>query len=300
MHKVSDLIADFLKYHKIETVFGIIGSANSHIFDSINSLGYTKVVNVHHEQVAVMAMGAYFRASGKISATIVTAGAGSANAITGIISNWADSIPGIIISGNESSFYIESHKKLRMYGTQGFDIASMVKKVTKYSKCLLKKEDIYSELNKCIQISLEDRKGPVLLDIPFDIQASSVKPKNWKKISISANNNKTDIKFIINEINSAERPLVLGGHGIRLSNSVDLFKKFINNSNLPTTLSWSAIDILDSENKNFYGRFGLYGQRAANLIVQNCDLLIVIGSRLALPQTGYNYEKFVRDGDHIS
>ncbi len=117
----------------------------------------------------------------------------------------------------------------------------------------------------------------------MDIQASSVKPKNWKKIPISANNYKTDIKFIINEINSAERPLVLGGHGIRLSNSVDLFKKFINNSNLPTTLSWSAIDILDSENKNFYGRFGLYGQRAANLIVQNCDLLIVIGSRLALP-----------------
>ena len=107
MVKVSDLVAEFLKENKIETVFGIIGSANSHIFNSINELGYTKIINTHHEQAAVMAMGAHFRASGKVSAAIVTAGAGATNAVTGVVSNWADSIPGFIISGNESSYHIK-------------------------------------------------------------------------------------------------------------------------------------------------------------------------------------------------
>ncbi len=107
--KISDLIAEYLKEAGIKTVFGIIGSANSHIFDSINKLGYTEIVCVHHEQSAVMAMGAYFRTSGKLSAAIVTAGAGASNAITGVLSNWADSIPGIIISGQEQSKFVEKY-----------------------------------------------------------------------------------------------------------------------------------------------------------------------------------------------
>ena len=110
--KVSDEIAKFLKDKDIKHVFGIIGSANSHIFDSINQLGYTEIVCVHHEQAATMAIQAYYRVTGKISAAIVTAGGGSANAITGVISAWADSIPGIIISGQESLRFIQSMEKL--------------------------------------------------------------------------------------------------------------------------------------------------------------------------------------------
>ena len=135
--KVSEIIAEFLKENQIKYAFGIIGSANSYIFDSINKLGYTKIIYVHHEQSAVMAMGAYFRASGKLSVALVTAGGGSSNATTGVVSNWADSIPGIIISGQEQSKYMINHKHLRMYGIQGFDSAEMVKKVTKYSKIIL-------------------------------------------------------------------------------------------------------------------------------------------------------------------
>ena len=179
MVKVSDLIAEFLKEQKIKTVFGIIGSANSHIFDSINTLGYTKIINTHHEQAAVMAVGAYFRASGKISAAIVTAGAGATNAVTGVVSNWADSIPGIIISGNESSYHIEEHSKLRMYGTQGFNITKMVEDVTKYSHCLMDENNIQDELEKCTKISLDDRKGPTWLDIPFNIQSKMVNKRDW-------------------------------------------------------------------------------------------------------------------------
>ena len=299
MVKVSDLVAEFLKEQKIKTVFGIIGSANSHIFDSINTLGYTKIINTHHEQAAVMAVGAHFRASGKMSAAIVTAGAGASNAVTGVVSNWADSIPGIIISGNESSYHIEEHSKLRMYGTQGFNITKMVEDVTKYSHCLMDENNIQDELEKCTKISLDDRKGPTWLDIPFNIQSKMVNKRDW---SIKTKDPISFIdysKFLVNIINSSKRPLILGGNGIRLSNSKDKFKQFINSTNLPTTLTWSGVDLIESNNINFFGRFGLYGQRGANYIVQNCDLLIVLGSRLALPQTGYDWNEFVRNGKII-
>ena len=300
MVKVSDLVAEFLKEKQIEVVFGIIGSANSHIFDSISKLGYTKIINTHHEQAAVMAMGAYYRASGKVSATIVTAGAGASNAVTGIVSNWADSIPGIVISGNEGSQYIKDQEHLRMYGTQGFNIAKMVKDVTKWSHCLLDEHDIQHQLEISYQISNMDRKGPVLLDIPFDIQSKVTTPRPWVPFKPTPNLHlKKGTEYIIEQINKAKKPLILGGNGVRLSDSKDKFNKFINHTKLPTTLTWSGIDLLESNNDNFYGRFGLYGQRASNFIVQNCDLLIVLGSRLALPQTGYDFDQFVREGKII-
>ena len=299
MVKVSDLVAEFLKEKNIKIVFGIIGSANSHIFDSINALGYTKIINTHHEQAAVMAVGAYFRASGKMSAAIVTAGAGASNAITGVVSNWADSIPGIIISGNESSYHIKEHSKLRMYGTQGFNVTKMVEDITKYSHCLMDENTIQDELEKCTKISLEDRKGPTWLDIPFNIQSKMVNKRNWNIETQNPINLIDHSKFLIDALNSSKRPLVLGGNGIRLSDSKDKFNKFINAINIPTTLTWSGIDLIENDNVNFFGRFGLYGQRGANYIVQNCDLLIVLGSRLALPQTGYDWNEFVRNGKII-
>ena len=129
---VSDLIAKFLKDNKIKVAFGIIGSANSYIFDSIQKMGYTKLVYVHHEQAAVMAAGAYYRTNGKLAVALVTAGPGAANAITGVVSNWADSIPTLIISGQEATRYLNDHKELRMLGTQGFEAEKMVKNITKY------------------------------------------------------------------------------------------------------------------------------------------------------------------------
>ena len=219
MVKVSDLIAEYLKELEIETVFGIIGSANSHIFDSINNLGYTKIINTHHEQAAVMAAGAYYRSSGKISAAIVTAGAGSSNAITGVISNWADSTPGVIISGNESSYHIEEHAHLRMYGTQGFNSSKMVKDVTKFSHCLMDENKIQPMLEKCFRESLTDRKGPTWLDIPFNIQSKLVKKQQWTDINLESKSFIDYSNYLVRAINESKRPLILGGNGVRLSGS---------------------------------------------------------------------------------
>ena len=291
--KNSDIIANFLKENEIKIVFGIIGSANSHIFDSINKLNYTQIVNVHHEQAAVMAMGAFFRASGKLSASIVTAGAGSSNAITGVVSNWADSIPGIIFSGNESSYHIEEHANLRMYGTQGFNITKMVQDVTKYSKCIEDNSSIQDELEQAHHHSISGRPGPCWIDIPFNLQVKESEFRPWKKIKSTINND-IEIDELVTLFNQSKRPLLLGGHVIRLSGASEEFELLINELKIPTCLSWSGIDLLSKSNECYYGRFGLYGQRGANFIVQNTDLLIVIGSRLSLPQTGYDFNSFAR------
>lgn len=292
MVKVSDVIADYLKEKGIEVVFGIIGSANSHIFDSINKLGYTKIVNTHHEQAAVLAMGAYYRASGKLSATIVTAGGGATNAVTGVVSNWADSIPGIIISGQENYNYISTQEALRMYGTQGLNITKMVSEVTKKAIAFDDQMNIHDILEDLDKETVSDRPGPVWLDIPMNLQAKIVEKRDWNLYSKPLKH--VFVDDIIDVINKAERPVIIGGNGIRLSGAKDIFRKFVDYARVPVLLSWSGIDLLDDNNEFYFGRFGLYGQRAANFIVQNADTIIVLGSRLALPQVGYDFSQFAR------
>ena len=292
MVKVSDVIADYLKEKGIEVVFGIIGSANSHIFDSINKLGYTKIINTHHEQAAVLAMGAYYRASGRLSATIVTAGGGATNAVTGVVSNWADSIPGIIISGQENYNYVSTQETLRMYGTQGLNITKMVSEVTKKAIAFDDQMDIQTTLETLDHITSVGRPGPVWLDIPMNLQAKMVNKRDWD--FIEPVKIETDIELIIDEINKSKRPVIVGGNGIRLAGAKKQFNQLLDYTKIPTLLTWSGIDLLDNNNPNFFGRFGLYGQRAANFIVQNADLVLVLGSRLALPQVGYDFSQFAR------
>ena len=292
MVKVSDLVADFLKEKQIDTAFGIIGSANSHIFDSINKLGYTKIINTHHEQAAVLAMGAHYRASGKLSAAIVTAGGGATNAVTGVVSNWADSIPGIIISGQENYNYVSTQEALRMYGTQGLNITKMVSEVTKKAIAFDDQMNIQDVLEELDKETTSGRPGPVWLDVPMNLQAKMVDKRDWKltePITVD-----TNVKLIVDEINKSKRPVIVGGNGIRLSGAKKQFNDLLNYLRIPTLLTWSGIDLLEDNNPNFFGRFGLYGQRAANFIVQNADLVIVLGSRLALPQVGYDFSQFAR------
>lgn len=292
MVKVSDVIVDFLLKNNIEVVFGIIGSANSHIYDSINKHPNIKLVPVHHEQVAVMAMGAYYRSSGKMAVALVTAGGGSSNSFTGILSNWADSIPGIIISGQEQSYYIDQYSDMRMYGIQGYDSVDTFSKHTKMS-VRITKENVYQTFNDAFQTTQINRPGPVFLEVPFDVQGQMIEEQPitpYKKSSNPMLSSKT--LDLIDLLNQSKKPVVIGGHGVKLSQSEKLFKQFIEQHNLPTILTWSAVDLLEETHPNNYGRSGVQGQRSANFIVQNCDLLIVMGSRLSLLQTGYSRTDF--------
>lgn len=292
MVKVSDVIAEFLVKNNIEVVFGIIGSANSHIFDSINKHSDIKLISVHHEQAAVMAMGAYYRSTGKLSAALVTAGGGSSNAFTGILSNWADSIPGIIISGQEQSYYIDEYSDMRMYGIQGYDSVSVFSKHTKMS-VRITKDNVYKTFSKAFNVTQSGRPGPVFIEVPFDVQGQLI--EHQKIVPFQQYMYSTlDLHAleIIKLINQSKRPVILGGHGVKLSNSETAFKQFIETHSLPTILTWSAVDLLEESNTNNYGRSGVQGQRSSNFIIQNCDLLIVMGSRLSLLQTGYSRKDF--------
>lgn len=298
MVKVSDIIRDYLLANNIEVVFGIIGSANSYIYDSLSKCEQIKLIPTHHEQAAVMAMGAYYRATGKLSVALVTAGGGSSNAFTGILSNWADSIPGIIIAGQEQTYYIEEYSDMRMYGVQGYDSVKTYADHTKLSTRITQ-ENVHEVMHDAFATTLQSRPGPVYLEVPFDTQSKLVRQAFIATPSIDVISTKPEAEYIALRLSQAKRPLILGGHGVKLSGAEDLFKTFVTSHNLPTVLSWSAVDLLPTNDPNNFGRPGVQGQRAANFIVQNSDLIVVLGSRLSLLQTGYSRQDFAPNAEII-
>ena len=295
MVRLSEIVVDHLEANKIEVVFGIIGSANSFIFDSIQKRGTIKLVSVHHEQAAVMAMGSYYRSTGKMAAALVTAGGGSSNAFTGILSNWADSIPGLIISGQEQSYYVKDYDGMRMYGVQGHDSVKTFSDCTKMS-VRLTAENAHQTLTAAFIETQTNRPGPVFLEVPFDVQGQMVERQEVTTYQREHNYTSPELQSAVNliteQLSQSKRPLVLGGHGIKLAGADNLFRAWIAKYKLPTVLSWSAVDLLEEKDALNFGRPGVQGQRSSNFLVQNCDLLIVIGSRLSLLQTGYSRQDF--------
>lgn len=301
--KVSDLIAEFLKDKKIKHVFGIIGAGNAHIFDSIQTLGYTEIICVHHEQAACMAMQTYYRTSGCLTAALLTTGGGSTNGVTGVVSSWADSIPGIIISGNENSKYIDLHKDVRMWGVQGYDCLHMVEKVTKHTERVLDANDTINILENAFSISTHGRPGPCWIDIPMDIQSSKIDvdtkiENNLKLKNLNILNEvelNLQIKLVLEQLKNSKRPLFWLGNGIRLSGAQPEVETLIDKFQIPAIVSWAGIDLIDSYHPLVFGRAGTYGQRCANFILQNCDFLICIGTRLSISQIGYDINEIARD-----
>jgi len=302
--KVSDYIADFLVEKGIRHVFGIVGAGNAHIFDSIARRGYTEIVCVHHEQAACMAMQTYYRTSGIITAAVLTTGGGSTNATTGVVGAWADSIPGLVISGNENSKYTHDENPLRMWGVQGYDSSGIMSQVTKYAQRVMDPYRIAYELQKAYQICGSGRPGPCWIDVPMNVQSTTVEDGKLERYRAedaapsSQNLQQGDLAAsagqVLELLQSAERPLLWLGHGIRLAGAVDLLEPLLAKTGAPALVSWAAIDMVDSDHPQVYGRAGVYGQRAANFILQNCDFLLCIGTRLAIPQVGYALDEFAR------
>ena len=301
--KTSDVIAETLEQLGITHVFGIIGAGNVHIFESISRRGFTEIICVHHEQAAAMAMQTYYRISGRVAACLATTGAGSTNAVTGVVSAWADSIPGLVIAGNENSRHINPNSQHRMYGVQGYDSVQMVEKVTKYAYRVTNACDVAYEIEKAVTIATTDRPGPVWVEIPMDVQSVFLKPSAYRHydrqrpeivlsdILIS----KTD--SIIKYLRQSQRPVLLLGHGIRLSGSERIILELLDRLGIPALVSWAGIDMVDSDHPRVYGRAGVYGQRAANFVLQNSDYVLAIGTRLAIPQVGYDLSEFARAAD---
>jgi len=300
--KVSDYIAQFISEKGVKYVFTISGAGNVHLLNSVADHKKLNYVCPHHEQAGVMASLAYNRISGKLSAVIVTMGGGASNAITGVLSGWADSIPCIVISGQEKSQYVRDQKSLRMWGVQGFDVAKTVSNITKYSVLVMEPETIRYHLEKAFYLAVIGRPGPVWLDIPIDVQAAQIDPDKLKAYTPEVPaiyHNEKNIDLLLDLIRNSSRPVFILGNGIRLSGGVDLIPELLEKFPFPALTAWNGLDMFPASHPLYFGHEGNYGQRCANFITQNCDLLVAIGTRLAIPQLGYDIREFAREAKKI-
>lgn len=299
----GDVLVRKLVANGVDTIFCITGAGNLAIVDALVRDGSIRLIYSHHEQAAVMEAQGYSRVSGKTGVALVTTGGGAANTLTGILSAYLDSIPVLIISGNESSFHCVNYATLRAYGVQGFNSVEVLKPVTKSSARVLNAQDIAINFDSAWNIARTDRKGPVFLDFPMDLQRKLVSPADYDLGPTSADTNKKissspavkkQISALRSLLATSTSPLLYIGNGCRDSEVLTQLKEFIEREEIPFCLSWSAADLLASDHPMNAGRIGIYGDRAANLALQRADVLLCIGTRLAIPQIGYDKVDFGR------
>lgn len=294
--RLSDYIANFFKDKGSDMCFAITGAGNLRIIESMS-----KVMNYvcpHHEQAAVMSAITYWRASSKLPIVTVTGGPGALNSLIGLADGHLDSIPVIIIAGQEKSEYLTSYSDLRALGVQGLKMWEVVQNLTKKSYIITDPNQITSVLEEAYYESLNGRPGPIWIEIPQDLQWAEVNINsfsNEEKINETEEVSDSDIQFILDSLKNSKRPLIWAGHGIRLSNSISEFKTLLKKLQIPVLSTWQAADIITDEHPLFVGRAGQYGQRNANIALQSCDLLLCLGTRLALPQRGFNDKNFAPD-----
>ena len=276
--KVSDLVIDFFEKKEIDTAFTISGGGCIHLIDSLRKSNMD-VLCPHHEQTALMASEGYYRMSNKLSLNVVTTGPGGTNTTTGLLGLWLDSIPSIIISGQVPSNQLSEGTGCRQIGDQEFDIVSVVKPMTKFAVRVDDKTQILDVLEKAYNIAISGRPGPVWIDIPLDIQGAIIENDY--------------IESLTHLINEAKKPLVIVGNGVRLSDSYKSLNDFLLKTKIPVvTGPHSGVDAVDNTYEYYSGRIGILGQLSSNKIVQEADLLIVLGSRLPVKMTGYNLKDF--------
>lgn len=298
--KVAELVARTLEDLGIKHVFGIIGAGNVHLFEAITMHGYTEIICVHHEQAACMAVQTYYRSHGRLAAALLTTGAGSTNGVTGVVSAWADSIPCLVIAGNENSKFTTAENPLRMWGVQGYNSCQMVERVSKYQQRVTQPDQVAYELHKAVDVALSGRPGPVWIEIPMDIQASRIDAASMRAYTAPAPEQRVSaaiaaqVDSVVAALQNAERPLLWLGNGIRLAGAELQIKPLLEQYGGPALVSWAGIDMIDSDHPQVFGRAGVYGQRAANFVLQNSDYVLAIGTRLAIPQVGYDLSELAR------
>ena len=255
-----------------------------------------------------MAAESYARLSRKIALLCVTSGPGGTNAITGVLGGWLDSVPMLIISGQVrfNTTVRSTGLDLRQLGDQEFDIARVVKPMTKYAEMVINPSEILYHLEKAYYLAVNGRPGPCWLDIPLDVQGTVIDTKKLKKYNPEEDKNelapkvsKKTILAILARIKKAERPVIFAGSAVRSSGAFDDFHKLIKKLNIPVVTAWNAHDIMWDSHPLYFGRPGTIGNRCGNFITQNADLVLVLGCRLNIRQISYNCEMFAREAYKI-
>jgi len=309
--KLSDYVMRFVAERGVKHVFLVVGGGAMHLNKSLaDEKRLTPICNLH-EQASAVAAENYSKATNDVGVCLVTTGPGSTNAITGVAGAWLDSTPMIIISGQvkRTDRAFDGNNKplgMRQVGVQEVDIVSIVSPITKYAVTVLEPSHIRYHLEKAFYLARTGRPGPVWIDVPLDVQASPIDdpatlrgfdPAEIAVIQdrIRAADLKVQIGKILEKLNRAERPMLLIGNGIRLSRAEAEMKQLLRALNIPTEVTWLAIDLIADDDPLYVGRPGSIAQRGANFAIQNCDFLLSIGARLDRVVTGYAPERFARN-----
>jgi acetolactate synthase-1/2/3 large subunit len=289
--KVSDAVFDFFIKRGVTQGFAVTGGAAAHLFDSLSRTSIN-TVHMHHEQACAMAADGYARVSGKPALVIVTNGPGVSNTVTGVLGAFQDSIPMIVISGQ-----VPTHQMLknsggvtRQFGVQEIDTKSLVSSIVKYFVSLESEKDLQRELNKAWRLAISGRPGPVWIEIPLNVQSKVVNPINFENIDLDLQ----DIfhKEFIQALSRAKHPIIIIGGGIHTSKTKELVVNLSKKLRLPVVSTWGANDVFTADDEIYFGNFGILGNRVPNIAIQNADFLLILGSRMSIPNTGYQTELF--------
>ena len=300
--KASDALAKFLIAHKVQTCFELVGGMITHMLDSLAESGKFNIVSMHHEQSAAFAAeGVARHAKGKtIAVAMGTSGPGATNLITGIGDCWFDSVPCLFITGQVNTRELKGDRAIRQQGFQELDIVEVVRSLTKYAARVDRPEDLLRQLHNAISTALSGRQGPVLLDIPNDVQRAEIPDalvEEWLKlplnISAGPELNKTDLVQLELLCKVAKRPLICLGGGARWADSMDAWISTADTLGIPYVSTLMGHERVVARS-HYFNLIGSYGNREANWAVQNCDLLIVVGARLDVRQTGADVADFAR------
>lgn len=301
MIRVADYIVDRICQEGVQHIFLVTGRGNLFLSDAVARRQDLQSVCVHHEQAAAYAAVAYAQSNERMGVCLVSTGCAATNAITAVLGAWQDGVPCLIVSGQnmlrETSRY--TGLPLRTYGQQENDIVRQVEPITKYATMLTDPQRIAYEFDKAMHLAQESRKGPVWIDIPLDLQNARIVPEELERFEAGAKADLAaqaqDIEDVLRALEKAERPAVLLGNGVRSARAIPELEEFIRRAQIPVTFTASGADVYGVRNELSIGVVGsIGGTRAANLVVQNSDLLLVLGSRLSSMTTGPDFESFAR------
>jgi len=295
--KLSDYVIDSLAEHGITHIFEVCGGALAHLLDSVYGRTDIITVSMHHEMAAAIAAEGYARASENFGVAMATSGPGATNLITGIGSCYFDSIPCLYITGQVNTYEYKFDKPVRQIGFQETDIVTIVKPIVKKAVLVKNAEDIRRTMDEVYPLMKSCRPGPVLLDLPLNIQRADVDISSlasYTEESAELNPPTAAVNHICNLIQTSARPVILAGGGVRSSHASEELRRFAHETKIPIVTSLMGLDIFPHDDPLFAGMIGTYGNRSANLTIANADLVIALGTRLDTRQTGTRPETFAR------
>jgi acetolactate synthase-1/2/3 large subunit len=297
MPKGSDVIARYLADQGVDCVFELVGGMITHILDSIHQDGRIRIVSTHHEQGAAFAAEGHARMIGVPGVAMATSGPGATNLLTGVASCYFDSTPAVFITGQVNRNEMKGDREIRQMGFQETEIVSLAAPITKAAWQVKTPEELPDLLERSFRLALSGRRGPVLLDVPMDIQRAEVPAATDKRYVPTAGGpiEPSALEDLIRALQSASRPLVLVGGGVRVARATDQVRELLTTLGVPVVNSLMGVDVLPSSSDLRVGMIGSYGNRWANLAIGRADLLLVLGSRLDIRQTGSETEAFKAD-----